>query len=65
MPLGKLSKAQIAKGLEALLDIEEAMKEKKVTMNARSHYNVCYTFGWFTKLILMKNVYFNIIYDAV
>lgn len=29
MPLGKLSKAQIAKGLEALLDIETAIKNKK------------------------------------
>ncbi|XP_076059725.1 protein mono-ADP-ribosyltransferase PARP3-like [Oratosquilla oratoria] len=29
MPLGKLSKSQIAKGLECLLDIEEAIKNKK------------------------------------
>ena len=29
MPLGKLSKAQIAKGFEALEEIEQAMKEKK------------------------------------
>lgn len=27
MPLGKLSRSQIAKGLEALLDIEEAIKK--------------------------------------
>ena len=26
MPLGKLSKAQIAKGLAALIEIEEALK---------------------------------------
>ncbi|XP_047497848.1 protein mono-ADP-ribosyltransferase PARP3-like, partial [Penaeus chinensis] len=30
MPLGKLSKLQIAKGLEALIDIEDAIKKKKV-----------------------------------
>ncbi|KAK8753415.1 hypothetical protein OTU49_004398 [Cherax quadricarinatus] len=29
MPLGKLSKQQIAKGLEALMDIEEAIKKNK------------------------------------
>ncbi|KAK4310466.1 hypothetical protein Pmani_017995 [Petrolisthes manimaculis] len=29
MPLGKLSKVQIARGLEALLDIEEALKQNK------------------------------------
>ncbi|KAK3874546.1 hypothetical protein Pcinc_020505, partial [Petrolisthes cinctipes] len=29
MPLGKLSKLQIARGLEALLDIEEAIKQNK------------------------------------
>lgn len=29
MPLGKLSKLQIAKGLEALIDIEEAIKQNK------------------------------------
>ncbi|XP_063613393.1 protein mono-ADP-ribosyltransferase PARP3-like [Penaeus indicus] len=29
MPLGKLSKLQIAKGLEALIDIEDAIKKKK------------------------------------
>ncbi len=30
MPLGKLSKIQIAKGLEVLLDIEAAIKNNKV-----------------------------------
>lgn len=30
MPLGKLSKLQIAKGLEALIDIEDAIKKNKV-----------------------------------
>lgn len=30
MPLGKLSKLQIAKGLETLIDIEEAIKNNKV-----------------------------------
>ena len=30
MPLGKLSKVQIAKGLEALLDIEAAIKKNEV-----------------------------------
>ena len=30
MPLGKLSKSQIAKGLEVLIDIEKAMKDNEV-----------------------------------
>lgn len=30
MPLGKLSKVQIAKGLEVLLDIEAAIKKDEV-----------------------------------
>ena len=30
MPLGKLSKQQIAKGFDALVELEEAIKAKKV-----------------------------------
>ena len=36
MPLGKLSQTQIAKGLEALLEIEDALKKKKGDLNALS-----------------------------
>lgn len=32
MPLGKLSKVQIARGLEALLDIEAAIKNNEVLL---------------------------------
>ena len=31
MPLGKLSQTQIAKGFEALVELEEAIKSKKVS----------------------------------
>ncbi|KAK4322190.1 hypothetical protein Pmani_006989 [Petrolisthes manimaculis] len=50
MPLGKLSKVQIARGLEALLDIEEAIKQNKSQqtlqeLSSKFYTLVPHTFG--------------------
>lgn len=37
MPLGKLSKQQIAKGFDVLVDLEKAVKAKKVSLHFHCH----------------------------
>ena len=49
MPLGKLSKAQIAKGFDVLEELEEAMKTKKQaqlnTLTSRFYTLIPHNFG--------------------